>query len=84
MTSILGHPVLYERSRNILQGGIEKQLLSSSQDGRPFGHNRHGPKREGGTLPLSEGGARSPPHLTRCGLGRGLSLYDPPSRFWPQ
>jgi len=33
-------------------------VLSSSRDGRPFGHNRHGPKT-GGCAPLGELG----PHL---------------------
>jgi len=27
------------------RGSMLKQVLSSSWDGRPFGHNRHGPKR---------------------------------------
>jgi len=50
------------------------QELSSSWDGRPFGHNRHGPK-SGGLLcpfPLKELG----PHLTQCGLGWGLPSYQ--------
>jgi len=58
-----------------------KQELSS--DGRPFGHNRHGPKWGGAAV-----GAGSPldPHLTQCGLGWGLPLFqvaylDPSNRF---
>jgi len=49
------------------------QELSSCWDGRPFGHNRHGPKVGRGCC-----GAGSPlgPHLTQCGLGRGLPLYQ--------
>ena len=49
-------------------------MLSSSWDGRPFTHNRHGPKR-GGAVPLS-GERELGPHLTQCSLGRGLSLYQ--------
>jgi len=45
----------------------EKQMLSSSWDRRPFGHNRHGPKRVG-LCPFRGLG----PHLTQCCLGRGL------------
>jgi len=41
------------------------QVVSSNWDGRPFGHNRHGPKRGKGkwgraAVPLLEGGTRSP------------------------
>ena len=43
-----------------------KQELSSCWDGRPFGHNRHGPKLLWGLGP----------HLTQCGLGQGLPLYQ--------
>ena len=46
-----------------------KQELSSSWDGRPFGHNEHGPKVGRGCWGLG-------PHLTQCGLGRGLPLYQ--------
>ena len=38
-----------------------------------FDHNRHGPK-EGTAVPIS-GGGRLDPHLTQCGLSRGLSPY---------
>ena len=38
------------------------------------GHNRHGPKREGGrSAPFTE---ELGPSLTQCGLGRGLLLYQ--------
>jgi len=46
-----------------------RQELSSRWDGRPFGHNRHGPKVGRGCC----GGLG--PHLTQCGLGRGLPLH---------
>ena len=48
-------------------------------DERPFGHNRHGPKSGEGLL----WGAESPlgPHLTQCGLGRGIPLYQVAA--WP-
>ena len=63
----------FQQSRNIFFGwlAIIIQVLSSnSWDGRPFGHNRYGPKREG-LCPFWEGGLG--PHLTQCGWGRGLS-----------
>jgi len=47
-----------------------KQQLSSCWDGRPFGHNRHGPKVGRGCC----GGLG--PHLTQCGVGWGLPLYQ--------
>jgi len=53
--------------RNVLQA------LNSSWDGRPFGHNRHGPK-VGGCTPLEEG--ELGPHLTQCRMGRGLPPYQ--------
>ena len=37
------------------------------------GHNRHGPKREGGVVPLSRGLG---PRLVQCGLNRGLLPYQ--------
>ena len=46
-------------------------MLSSSWDGRPFGHNRYGPKRVGGLCTHFRGGGLGL-HLTQCGLGRGL------------
>ena len=37
-----------------------QQVLSSSWDGRPFGHNRHGPKRGGGScVPIGGVGSLS-------------------------
>jgi len=48
--------------------------LSSFRDGRPFGHNRHGPKSGGASVPLSVGVAGS--HLTQCGMGQGLPPYQ--------
>jgi len=39
------------KGRRITKEG--EQVLSSSWDGRPFGHNRHGPKM-GGCAPLGE------------------------------
>ena len=47
-----------------------KQELSSCWDGRPYVHNRHGPKVGRDCC----GGLGS--HLTQCGLGRGLPLYQ--------
>ena len=43
----------------------DQQVLSSSWDGRPFGHNRHGPKI-GRLCPFWEG--ELGPHVTQCGL----------------
>jgi len=50
------------------------QVLSSSWDGRPFGHNRHRPKIGGGCTPLEVGDLS--PYVTQCGLGRGLPLHQ--------
>jgi len=52
-----------------------QQVLSSSWDGRPFGHNRHGPKEGGGGVPLS-GAGELHPHLTQCRLSQGLHPYQ--------
>jgi len=52
---------------------IQKQEPSSCRDGRPFGHNRHGPK-SGEAVSLSVG--ELSPHLTQCGLGRGLPPHQ--------
>ena len=57
----------------------DEQVLSSSWDGRLFGHNRHW-LEIGGCVPLGDG-AELGPHLTRCGLGRGLPSYQVPSWF---
>ena len=50
------------------------QQLSRCLDGRPFGHNRHGPKSGEGLLwgRWVPTGSSS----TQCGLGRGLPLYQ--------
>jgi len=63
---------------------INIQVLSSSWDGWPFGHNRHGPKIE--VCSPFWGGGQLRPHLAQCGLGRGLNLRTklhlyPPSRL---
>ena len=47
-----------------------KQEISSCWDGRSFGHNRHEPKVGRGCCGVLG------PHLTQCGLGRGLPLYQ--------
>jgi len=54
--------------------GVVKQVLSSSWDGRPSGHNRHRPKL--GAVPpiFFRGGEGAESHVTQCGLGRGLYL----------
>jgi len=57
----------------------DKQVLSNSWDGRPFGHNRHGPKIGGeGCAPFGRG--ELGPHLTQCGQGRGLHACQ--VSFW--
>jgi len=63
-------------------------VLSSSWDGRPFGHNRHGPKIEAGELcPFWEG--ELGPHVTQC-MRPGLRpTFVPNGIFihpavWPQ
>ena len=58
------------------------RVLSSSWDGRPFGHNRHGPKI-GGLFPLGRGGGS--PSNTMWPGPRPTSLpwhLDP--AIWPQ
>ena len=47
-------------------------MLSSKWNRQPFGHNRHGPKI-GGLCPFW---GELSPHLTQCGLGRGLPPYQ--------
>jgi len=44
----------------VVTGQSTEQELSSCRDGRPFGHNRHGPKRGGGAAAPFHGGAGSP------------------------
>jgi len=58
----------------VLQCELEgEQELGGCWDGRPFGHNRHGPKRWGCCAPFSrEVGL----HLTQFRLGRGLRPYQ--------
>ena len=57
-------------------------MLSSSWDGRPFGHNRHGPKIGWGAVPFFGRWVRELGlHLTQCGIGRGLSSYQAASCF---
>jgi len=51
-----------------------KKELSSSWDGRPFGHNRHAPKIGGVPLYFLFGVAG--PHLTQHRLGRGIPPYQ--------
>jgi len=60
-----------------------RQVLSSSWDGRPFGHNRYGPKI-GGLCPL--GGAGFPsntmsPGLTPTFVPSGILIHP---AIWPQ
>jgi len=44
---------------------LQGQEVSSCWDGRPFGHNRHGPKSEGLLYPFRRGGkGRAESHLT--------------------
>jgi len=50
-----------------------EQELSSSWDRWPFGHNTHGPKRGKCCVPFVGGLG---PHVTQCGLGRGLFPYQ--------
>jgi len=51
------------------------QELSSCWNGRPFGHNIHGPKSRA-AVPLFFGGGELDPHPTQCRLGQGLPLYQ--------
>jgi len=55
------------------EGKNKVNKLSSSWDGRLFGHNRHVQKNWEGCAPL---GWELDPHLTQCRLGRGLPLYQ--------
>jgi len=51
----------YKRSpKNVACSHFAQELISC-RDGRPFGHNRYGPKSGGAAVPLFPGGgARSP------------------------
>jgi len=51
------------------------QVVSSSLDGLPFGHNRHGRKTGEAAVPLLEG--ELGPHVTHCGMGRDLAHSSP-------
>jgi len=53
---------------------VIKQVLSSSWDGRLFGHDRHGPKT-GGCAPFFFWGGLGP-CLAQCGLGQGLPPHQ--------
>jgi len=57
------------------QKTITIQELSSCWDGRPFGHNRHGPK-SGGLLCPFPWGRELGPHLTQCRLGQALPPHE--------
>jgi len=69
---------IYVDKRNV-------QELSSCWDGRPFGHNRHGPKGGGCCAPF-RGGTGSPPNTVSHGLRRtsvpGGILIHP--TVWPE
>jgi len=56
-----------------LFAGISQQELRRCSDGRPFGHNRHGPKSGGCCAPFR---GELGPHLTQCRLGWGLPPYQ--------
>jgi len=58
--------VVFDYRRYILLVCVWQQVLSSSWDGRPFGCNRHWPK-SWGVLD---------PHITQCGMGKGLPPYQ--------
>jgi len=68
----LGLPVNSQLALAIVN--ISIQEFSSSWDGRPFRHNRPGPKTGG--VPLWGGGGAAGPHLTQRRLGRGLPPYQ--------
>ena len=48
------------------------QVLSSSWDGRPFGHNRHGPK----IGDCASFWGELDPHVMQCGMGRSVPSYQ--------
>jgi len=67
-----GHPVV--KYRDSLSWAVQ-QVLSSSWNGRPFGDNRYEPKIGGrGLCPFLV--RKLDPHVTQCGLGRGLTSYQ--------
>jgi len=55
-----GRPIV--KYRDTLRSSAQQEL-SSSWDGRPFGHNRHGPKSGGCCAPF-RGAVGLDPHLT--------------------
>ena len=70
ISMLLGNTAYCVKTRSKICRIIRIQELSSYSDGRPFDHNRHGPK-SGGLLcpfPWEDLG----PHLTQCGLDRVL------------
>jgi len=63
-----------------------EQLLSSSWDGRPYGHNRHRPKSGRGLMCPFLGGAGSPsntvwPRLRPTSVPSGILIHP---AVWPQ
>jgi len=68
------YPWDLQDSRFPQPGDKYKQVLSTSWDGRPFGHNRHGPKI--GVLCPFFGRGELGSHLKQCGLGRCLPKYQ--------
>jgi len=70
--------------RRDIYGKRLQQVLSSSWDGRPFGHNRHGPKI-GGAVPLWVGAAfpsnTTSPGLRPTSVPSGILIYP---AVWPQ
>jgi len=59
-----------------------KQVLSSSRDGRSFGHNRHGPKSRGFLCPVFEGTreGRKPKQLQ--GTSTGMARHSLPNNYF--
>jgi len=60
---------------------IDKNKTSAIAEMGDRGHNRHGPKRWGATVPISRGGGELGLRLTECGLGRGLLTYQVASSY---
>ena len=62
-----------ESPSNTLSPGLRPTSLSSGILIHPaFGHNRQGPKKGGCCAPFGGKDEELGPHLTQCGLGRGL------------
>jgi len=53
---------------------MEDKSSAVAELGDRFGHNRHGPKS--GRLLCAFPWGELGPHLTQCGLGQGLPLYE--------